>query len=114
MQPKIDSSGTPWFSDSTIHLGLNTWFLGRPEIVDFWGLGGPGGTKNHSKRWRAKPPTFWNGLGADGAAQTREKPTIFGRPKTMYEKPHFQDLPRKGLKFLGAINYGTVGSDLEA
>ena len=30
-----------------------------PEIVDLGGLGGPGGPKNHSKRWGAKPPTFW-------------------------------------------------------
>jgi hypothetical protein len=24
---------------------LNTWFVGRPEIVDVWGLGGPGGSQ---------------------------------------------------------------------
>ena len=41
---------------------FNAWFLGRPEIVDFGGLGGPGSPKNHSRRWGAKPPTFWNGL----------------------------------------------------
>ncbi len=35
---------------------FNTWFLGRPEIVDFWGQGGPGGPKNHSKRWGGEAP----------------------------------------------------------
>ncbi len=30
---------------------FNTWFLSRPEVVDFGGLGGPGGLQNHSKRW---------------------------------------------------------------
>ncbi len=34
--------GTPVF--------FNIGFLGRPEIVDVWGLGGPGGPKNHSRR----------------------------------------------------------------
>ncbi len=29
---------------------FNAWFLGGPEIVDFGGLGGPGGPKNHSRR----------------------------------------------------------------
>ncbi len=24
----------------TVHLGFNTWFLGRPAIDDFWCLGG--------------------------------------------------------------------------
>jgi hypothetical protein len=33
-------------------------FLGRPEIIDFWGLGGPGGSGDPPKRWGAKPPTF--------------------------------------------------------
>ncbi len=28
---------------------FNTWFLGRPEIVEFWGLAGPGGWENPSK-----------------------------------------------------------------
>ncbi len=41
---------------------FNAWLFGRPEIADFWGLGGPGGPKHHSKRWGAKPPTLWNGF----------------------------------------------------
>ncbi len=41
---------------------FNIWFWGRPEIVDVWGLGGPGGQTNPSKRWGAKPPTVWNGF----------------------------------------------------
>jgi hypothetical protein len=32
------------------------------EIIDFWGLDGPGGPKNHARRWGASPPTFWNDL----------------------------------------------------
>ena len=27
-----------------------------PEMIDFWGLAGPGGPGNPSKRWGAKPP----------------------------------------------------------
>ncbi len=45
----------------------NTWFFDRPENVDIWGLGGPGGLRNLSKRWpKTAPPeagpfwaTFW-------------------------------------------------------
>ncbi len=29
-----------------------------PVIVDFWGLAGPGGPGDTSKRWGASPPTF--------------------------------------------------------
>ncbi len=36
--------------------------MGLPETVDCWGLGGPGGPKNHSKRLGAKPPTFPDGF----------------------------------------------------
>ncbi len=34
---------------------FNTWFLGRPEIVDVRGLGGPKKTLQKG----ASPPTFW-------------------------------------------------------
>ncbi len=32
---------------------FNIWFLDRSEIVDFGGLGGPGGRETASKRWGA-------------------------------------------------------------
>ncbi len=44
----------------------------------FWGLGGPGGPRNHSRRWGAKPPTFWNGFGGRPDPQAS---TISGWPK---------------------------------
>jgi hypothetical protein len=37
-------------------------FIRDFEIIDFWGLGGPVGPKNHSKRSGVSPPTVWNGL----------------------------------------------------
>ncbi len=37
-------------------------FLRDSEIIDFGGLEGPGGPRNPSKRWGAKPPAFWSGL----------------------------------------------------
>jgi hypothetical protein len=43
---------------------FDTWFLGRPEVFNFEGLGGPGAPKNHSKGG------FGMVLGAAGAAQT--------------------------------------------
>jgi len=39
-------------------------FFDRPEIVDFWGLGGPGWPGNLPKRWGASPPTFLEGFPA--------------------------------------------------
>jgi hypothetical protein len=54
------------------HLFFYIWFLGRPEIVEFWGLGGPGGPRNHSRRWGATPPPSGVVFGAAGAAQTSQ------------------------------------------
>ncbi len=60
---------------------FNTWFWGRPGIVDFWGLGGSGGPTNQSRRWGAKPPTFWNCfLGLPGPPKPNQI-TISGRPQ---------------------------------
>ncbi len=56
--------------------------LGRPEIADFGDLGGPGDPKNHSRRWGASPPTFWNGFGAG------PKSAIAGRPKNHVSDGH--------------------------
>ncbi len=56
-----------------LHLGFYYMFLGPPEIVDCWGLGGPGGHKNHSKGWGRSPPPSGMVFGAAGAVQT---PTI--------------------------------------
>ena len=36
--------------------------FGRSNMVDIWGLGGPGGPGNHSKRWGPSAPTVWNGF----------------------------------------------------
>ncbi len=57
----------------------NTWFLGRPRIVDLWGLGGPGGPKNHSRRWGASPPHLlkWC-LGPPGPPRPKQS-SISGR-----------------------------------
>ena len=66
---------TPWFSIRG--------FLGSPEIVDTWGLGGPGGPKKHSER------------GAGGEAQVFvrafNKPTCLVnlQAKTVYETISF-------------------------
>ncbi len=37
-------------------------FFRDTEIIDFWGLDGPGGARNHSRRRGASHPTFWSGL----------------------------------------------------
>ncbi len=66
---------------------FNTWFLGRPEIVDFWGLGGPGGPNNHSRRWGASPPTFWNGFGGRRGRPNPTNQRFPAGPKTMYKQP---------------------------
>jgi hypothetical protein len=41
---------------------FGTWFLDRPEIDDFWGLGGSGGWEIPSKRSGAKRPPFRKGF----------------------------------------------------
>ncbi len=40
-------------------LVFNAWFLGRPEIDDFRGLGGPGGQGNRSKMWGRGAPMIY-------------------------------------------------------
>jgi hypothetical protein len=61
--------------------------LSRPEIADFRGLGGPGGPKNHYRRWGAKAPTFgycfWGRRGRPDPKNQR----LPAGPKTMYYKP---------------------------
>ncbi len=54
---------------------FDTWFLGRPEIVGFRGLGGPGGPLKPSQQVGGEAPHLleWF-LGAAGLAG----------PKTMY------------------------------
>ncbi len=42
----------------------------RPEIVDLWGLGGPGGPTPIGKCGGRSPSPFPMGVGAAGAAQT--------------------------------------------
>jgi hypothetical protein len=62
-------------------LAFLTWLLGRPEIADFRGLGGPGGPSSHSKIWGSSPPIFLNGLPAPPGPPRPRKSTISGRPK---------------------------------
>ncbi len=50
--------------------GFYVGFLGRTEIVGFWGLGGPGGPQTPSKRWGTEHPTFGRVYPAAGATQT--------------------------------------------
>ncbi len=57
---------------------FNTCFLGRPAIADFWGLGGPGGPKNHYEGGVRSPPPSGMAFGAAGAVQT---PKISDFPK---------------------------------
>jgi hypothetical protein len=65
---------------------FNTWFLGRPEIADFWGLGGPNGPNNPSRRWKASPPNphlFDVFLGPPGPPRPHID-DFLPAPKTMY------------------------------
>ncbi len=65
-----------------IHLGFNAWFLGRPEIVYFWGSGGPG----------TQPQTS----------------TIYRRPKNHVLKTQVQRPDREQMKLgLRALSSGT-------
>ncbi len=45
-------------------------FLGRPEIVDVWGLGGPGGLKAIPEGGGLRPLPSGGVVGAAGVAQT--------------------------------------------
>jgi hypothetical protein len=63
---------------------FNTWFLGRPELVDVLGLSGSGGPNNHSKRWGASPPPLRMVVGAAGATQTHKISDFRPAPKTKY------------------------------
>jgi hypothetical protein len=71
-RPSIEGTWIPW---------------GRPEIVDFWGLGDPGGPKNHSERWGAKPPIFWHGFGGRRGRPDPKNRRFPAGPKTMHSKP---------------------------
>ncbi len=60
---------------------FNTWFLGPPEIVDFGGLGDPGGPKNIPKGGGRSPGMVF---GVAGAAQTFKDHRFPAGLKTMY------------------------------
>ena len=67
---------------------------GRPEIVDFGGLGGPGRPGNLPKRWGASPPTFLEGFPAARGRpdlQNRRFPVgrSSGRPNPRFTYPRF-------------------------
>ncbi len=58
-----------------IHMGVfSAWFFDRPGIVDVWGLGGPGGRENPSKRLGESRPTFWK---ACSVRRVRPDPQTF-------------------------------------
>ncbi len=50
----------------------------RPEIIDFWGRGGPSGPKTHPKRSGAKPPSFSDGFLGRRGRPDHPKSTISG------------------------------------
>ncbi len=55
------------------HHSKNTLAPGHGKSSIFGGLGGPGGPKNHSRRWGVSPPPpSGMACGADGTAQTRK------------------------------------------
>ncbi len=60
---------------------FNAWFWGRSEIVDLWGLGGPGGPKKPFQKVGGEAPHLleWF-LGPPGPPKP-EKSAISGRPK---------------------------------
>ncbi len=66
-----------------LHCGFNTWFLGRPDIVDFGGLGGPSGPKNPSKGGR-----IWNGFWGRRGRPNHKNQRLPASPKTIYQKPN--------------------------
>ncbi len=49
---------------------FNTWFLGRPEIVDFWVWAAPAAPETIPEGGERRPPPFGMVFGAAGAAQT--------------------------------------------
>ena len=53
-----------------LHVGFEYMVLGRPEIVDCWGLGGPGGPRTILEGGGLRPPPFGMVFGAPGAVQT--------------------------------------------
>ncbi len=55
-------AATAWYEGFLLKGISMQCFWSRPEIVDFMGLGGPGGPETPYKRWVAKRPT--------GAART--------------------------------------------
>jgi hypothetical protein len=69
----------------------NIRFLGRPDIADFGGLGGPGGPENHSRRWGAKPPLSGMVFGALRAAQTRKINDFRPAQKPCIKNPSVMD-----------------------
>jgi hypothetical protein len=61
---------------------FDTLFLGRPEIVDFGVLVGPGGPENNSKRWGTKCP--WKGFpGCRGRPDPKHRKSPVG-PQTIH------------------------------
>jgi hypothetical protein len=51
---------------------------GRPEIDDFWGLGGPRDPKNIPEGGGRSPPIFWSGFWGLGGRPDPPKLTISG------------------------------------
>ncbi len=74
---------------------FNTWFSGRPEIVDFWGLGGPDGPKKHSRRWGGEASHLLEWLLGPPGPPRPQKSANSGRPKNRVLKTQVHATPQK-------------------
>jgi hypothetical protein len=88
-----NSSGFGDIQQGTLRFLIH-WFRGRPEIVDFWGVGGPGDPKNHSKGLGCFAPKILElFLGTPGPPRPK-KLTISGRPRNHVLKTHVYSMLR--------------------
>ena len=77
------------------------YMVGRPEVVDFGGLGSHGSPKNHSSRRGRSPPLFGMVFPAAGAAQTQQVDNFLPAQKPCSENPSvygagLRSAPRNG------------------
>ncbi len=74
-------NNTPTSDKSQLRININ-----NPAIIDFGSLDGPGGPRNHSKRWGAKCPAFWSGFRGppSRAAQTPQIDDFWAQGKISF------------------------------
>ncbi len=60
--------------------------MDRPEIVDCWGLGDPGGRENPYKWWCAKQPYLLEGVSRPPGPPRPQEYGISGRPQNLVLK----------------------------